>query len=335
MILLMYSDLHLRPERLDTCKFVLDWVKQRAVELSKTNKVLIVNGGDSFNTRGVIPTSCLDVASKCFMEWHEAGLKQVIIVGNHDQEDRGGLVHPMKVFEKFGWIVVDRPKVLNGIAFFPYLKIDEIEKFLKSNKLKQCRTAVVHWGIRGAKRNDTNTDTDGVPLEWLSNFDRVFSGHYHYRNAIGNVQYIGSPFQQNFGEMDQEKGVLLFDTDSGKTWFEEIVGTPKHYEIEVTWDKNGKRVIKGEKNHTDKDFVRVKVIGDSEHALSFKKEDLKLNAATLKLEREVEEKFTSRLKIEDRHNISGLMQKYVDFVGFSGDRKKLLDIGREFCDSAH
>jgi hypothetical protein len=64
--------------------------------------------------------------------------------------------------------------------------------------------------------------------------------------------------------------------------------------------------------------------------MSFRKEDLKLSCASVKIEREIEEKFHSRLKVEDRHNILSLMEKYVDFVGFPGDKSKLLEIGRAF-----
>ena len=79
-------------------------------------------------------------------------------------------------------------------------------------KYENC-VAFVHWGIRGAKRNDHNKDTDGVPLDYLKPFRRVFSGHYHYRSKLENVQYIGSPLQQNFAEMGQDQGVLIYDSE--------------------------------------------------------------------------------------------------------------------------
>jgi DNA repair exonuclease SbcCD nuclease subunit len=325
----MYSDLHLRPERLDTCKFVLDWIKDRVLKFPKNKKVIVVNGGDTFNTRGIIPTSCLDVASRCYIDWSEAGIDQWILVGNHDQEDRAGEIHPMSIFKRFGWTVVDRPMIKNDIALFPYMKKEAIEKSLKSEELEGIKTAIVHWGIQGAKRNDWNVDTDGVPIEWLERFDQVFSGHYHYRNSIQNVHYIGSPFQHNFGEMGQEKGVLIFDTESKEISFEEITGTPKHYEVDVEF-KDGKKLVKGDKEPSANDFVRIRVRGGSESAMSFRKEDLKLSCASVKIEREIEEKFHSRLKVEDRHNILSLMEKYVDFVGFPGDKSKLLEIGKAF-----
>ena len=58
-MILMYSDLHIRPERLEVCELVLDKIFEVAKVLKGKGKdVVIYNGGDTFNTRGVIRTVC-------------------------------------------------------------------------------------------------------------------------------------------------------------------------------------------------------------------------------------------------------------------------------------
>jgi DNA repair exonuclease SbcCD nuclease subunit len=333
MIYLFYSDLHLRPERLDTCEIALNEIF-KIVQNYDPAKITIVNGGDTFNTRGLIRTNCFDTLYRHYSNWFESGYSQIILVGNHDQEDKAGEIHPMRVFKSWsGWQVVDEPMVLRDMAFFPYMEHHKIEAAIKKivKGRKEPMDAVVHWGIKGAKRNDSNVDNDGVPLEWLSPFRNVFSGHYHYRNKIGNVQYIGSPFQQNYGEMGQNKGVIIYDSNKNKTEFVEIDNTPKHYEIEVHWHGDKQVSIAKEIGViTENDYCRVKATGDAEQCSNL--DDLGIKAKEVKVERIVKEKHFSRLNIDQSEVLSPskLMKKYVDYVEIDLDKKRLMDIGSEF-----
>ena len=322
---MFYSDLHLRPERLADCETVLSAVGA----LAKKHGAVIVNGGDTFNTRGLIRTSCFDLLNSHYQKWKKSGLRQVILVGNHDQEDKAGEIHPMRTFDGDGWIIADKP-VINtelGFAFFPYMEKERIRDFIASaNKLK-IKRAVVHWGIRGAKRNDYNTDTDGIPLEWLSCFDVVFSGHYHYRSILENVHYIGSPMQQTQQERDQAKGCLLYDDADGSIEFIPIKGTSKHHRIEIRFDGKAKPLPKIAKG----DFVCAQVIGSAEECSTVSRADFDKLCDNVTIERVISEKSFSRLSIDisDKENESGLAKKYVDFVETPLDKKRLMDTYKE------
>jgi DNA repair exonuclease SbcCD nuclease subunit len=327
---LLYSDLHVRPERLRDCEYVLEKVGQLALE-HKVDYVL--NGGDTFHTRGLIRTSCFDRLYHHYSEWADSGIKQIILVGNHDQEDKAGDIHPMRVFGNFkGWSVVSRPVAWpdKKLAFFPYL-LSITEKDLLKYK---GYDAFVHWGIQGAKRNDWNVDSDGVPTKYLRPFRRVFSGHYHYRNSFENVQYIGLPLQQDFGEMGQDKGILVYDQEKEKVEFCEIKGTPKHFEVKVSFDAKGKAVFSGAEEVQEKDFCRVEVEGEKENVSRFTKEDFKKGTGkncSTRIQRVIRDKSFSRLDIQaaERHSYESLMNKYVSFVETSLNKKRLLDIGKE------
>ena len=241
----------------------------------------------------------------------------------------------MRVFSSFkDWMVIDKPTYLHKekMAFFPYMKNEEVEKIFSTMTLNGW-DAFVHWGIRGAKRNDWNTDKDGIPIEWLKDFRNVFSGHYHYRSKLQNVQYIGSPFQQNFGEMGQEKGVLVYDNEKNKTTFFEIKGTPKHHEVKVTFKEDSPNFDCGEEDISPQDFVRVKAFGDSERVSLLTKEAIirRLKNENISIDRQIEDKHFTRLGIESGEvlNAPALMEKYVGFVETALDKKKLLTVGME------
>ena len=337
MKFLLYSDLHLRPERMEDCEIVLKKVGDLAVALQDKLKdqVIVINGGDTFNTRGLIKTSCFDTLYSHYRSWSQRGLTQWILVGNHDQEDKAGLIHPMRVFSEFkGWVVADKPMVVGDVALFPYLPKSGLQDVIKNMKAKM---AVVHWGINGAMMNEGHADSEGVPLEWLKSYKQVFSGHYHYRNALGNVQYIGSPMQQSFNEINQKKGVLYYDNAKKEIEFKEIKGTSCHYEVEVQKNESKKgyeEIFKGgdHADITERDFLRIRVSGDTEFCSSVNKQDFetRYKCNNVKVERDVKDRHISRLKISalDILSTEGIMEKYVDFVDVALDKKKLMEVGR-------
>lgn len=333
MMFLFYSDLHLRPERLKDCELVLNEVYAAAKVLRKRGDVTIINGGDTFNTRGVIKTSCLDVLQHHYRKWADDGFKQIILVGNHDQEDKAGDIHPMRVFDGLRNVtVVDKPTIFADLDLmaFPYMEKDLIEGAVKA--APRASYAVCHWGIKGARRNGGNVDDIGVAPEILKRFDKVFCGHYHYRNSFANIQYIGSPMQQNFGEMDQEKGILVFDTKTKKQTFIELTSPPKHHEVQIHWDGKKEEVLKSDKIG-ENDFVRVRVFGDAERcaAVDHAYIQKRVPKGQIKIERIVSERSTSRLEIGEAEILSPeiLAEKYVDFLSLDLDKKRLLKIGKE------
>jgi DNA repair exonuclease SbcCD nuclease subunit len=337
---LSYSDLHIRPKRLEDCVTVL-----KAIPLIyKTYGCeLVINGGDTFDTRGIIETNCLQAIYNEYKSWSEQGIQQISLVGNHDQEDRDGEIHPMSIFSFPKWKTVDKPIMLYGMWFFPYMKNEKIEKFFYKKDINDFKDklAFVHWGFTGAYMNDWRKDPSGVPTKYVENFKKVFAGHYHYRAPLDGyekVQYIGSPMQQTFAELGQDKGVLVIDTETGEHEFVEIKNTSKHYKLEVEWSEKGRRTIKGDKKViTERDFVEYVIRGDAEKVGSIKREALEkiVPCKNLKMTREVKEKSYSRLNLETKevHDTGSIMQKYVEFVETGLDKKKLLDIGQEIINA--
>lgn len=338
--ILAYSDLHIRPKRLDDCVTVLKAIPKI---YSAYNCDLVINGGDTFDTRGIIETHCLKAIYDEYKVWADLGIKQITLVGNHDQEDRDGEIHPMSIFSFQDWKTVDKPIEIDGMWFFPYMKAEKIEAFFASgykNKFKD-KIAFVHWGFTGAYMNDWRKDPSGVASLYAEPFKKVYSGHYHYRASLeGNekIQYIGSPLQQSFAEMGQEKGVLIIDTDKNEFEFVEIKGTSKHYRLEIGWNDKGRRVVTGNKKQIkENDFVEYVVSGDAEKVGNLKRDVLSkiVPCRNLKITRQVKEKAHSRLNITSKevYDIYSLMDKYVGFVETELNKDILLKKGREIVNA--
>jgi len=322
MKFILYSDLHLRPERQADCLKVLRTIGEAAIK----HKAIVINGGDTFHTRGLIRTGCFDALMQEYEWWSKNGIVQYQIIGNHDQEDKAGEIHPMRAFGLFkDWKVIDKPTAVGRVVFFPYIENITEETIRKSSK--RSKYAVIHAGIKDFDDNEGFPDPFGIPVHWFDQFDTVWAGHYHHGKKIKNVQFIGSPLQQNFGEKGETKGYWLWDTITGKKEFCEIKGTPKHYDVAIDWEV-GYAI---NKDITENDFVRVKLMGEKAIINTVKKSEVQAmigKTRGLKLDREITDADFSRMGIkrESFTNNRELIEKYVDFSSTELDKTKLKEI---------
>jgi len=335
---LLYSDLHLRNDRLDVASKVLDGIfkiGERAGVLESGGAFL--NGGDTFHVRGMIPTSAMDLLYKKRREWKKRGvLTHVDNIGNHDQEDREGEIHPMMVFEELGdgWIVADKPLYLKSLHYYVIPYCTHLSRLLKGipTELRKGLVALVHTGVKGAYLNNQRRDDFSLEVDAFDGFKRVFSGHYHKHHSLNDrFTYIGSPNQHTAAERDQAKGVVIYDRDSDVFSHYPIGGTPSFHEAKVWWEDDEiqfsrpKRISPG-------DTVLVHVNGTSDQVRSFKSKSLGLECH-VKISRHTKDVTQSRLNVDSEDDKVSLLKSYVDYMDPGLDTKRLFSIGRKFLEA--
>lgn len=325
MKILLFGDLHYRESRIADCEKVLDEVYRIAGE---NEAGMIVNVGDTFHDKGLIRTACLESYFRKRKMFE--GFKWVDLVGNHDQDDAGGVIHPLSAFGLFRKSVVINDSYHdkeNDILFVSYRK--DMEKFLESQP--KTKVLITHTGISGAFMNDTKQDTTGVSLKALKRYQRVFSGHYHKPHEFGNVVYVGSPMQQSFGEAGQIKSMVIYNTESDEFTRSRVRGLPEHHVIKVRWLDGEPQIDKSVKT-TENDFVKIDMKGEIENVRSMPRSKFDfIKCRSLRIESEIDEVHISRLGVskDELDDESVLFEKYVDFVNPDLDRKRLLDAYKE------
>lgn len=165
--------------------------------------------------------------------------KIYLIRGNHDtfHKDRP---YPnwLNMFNEHNNVIsiIDKPYNIDNICLVPW-----------ETDFRDVETDYLfgHFEINSFFYNDYKECTKSkLNISDFKKFKKVYSGHFHNRMSKDNIDYVGSPFQQNFGDVGSVRGYHIFD--GGEIEFIEFTNTPKFVKIKTNEDiESIKEVIQG------------------------------------------------------------------------------------------
>jgi hypothetical protein len=196
--------------------------------------------GDTTDDRSQIPILTIDAVMEGLQQFPKSDWS-IKLIGNHEQFLRSTAVHVGKMFNPHFSTVADEPAVLDGIGKFklvlcPFPQEDDIlahwlEAVLEDHGSRPL-VLLGHFQVAGCQLNNGQSLT-GVPVELLKEFRLGLLGHVHKwqqlvapSNSTNGIYYVGSPFQQNFGEANEEKRVAIVDTDTFSVQWIQLDGYP-------------------------------------------------------------------------------------------------------------
>jgi hypothetical protein len=112
--------------------------------------------------------------------------------------------------------VVDEVCELFDMTFVPYQY--DGSRFPK----KTLPICVAHQTFIGADYGPIRA-AEGVDATSIEGCEVIISGHIHTRSVLGPVIYVGSPFSQSASDIDQIKGITVFDSS---TFAQSFIPTP-------------------------------------------------------------------------------------------------------------
>lgn len=252
MNILAIGDPHLKINNFQQALAFFKWIEE-IVLLYKPD--IVINLGDTFDTHAVIRSELL----KEFKD-HVTRVVELCeywyVLGNHDMfKPNDAKYHALQSFDIKGMRIFDEVTQLpeHNMTIVPY--VSKFEDFpLNTDKI--CITHNTFIGADyGFKREDAGVDADKVSA------DIIISGHIHKRQTFGKVIYPGTPYSYNANDVDEIKGVLLFDTVSyGQTFIESPF--PKWTRIKFTISADSpaselNAILKTSLNSVDKFIVEV------------------------------------------------------------------------------
>lgn len=173
--------------------------------------------GDVFHSREflnvMIGNKVLELFSRVTATFKRGVL---VILGNHDvYYKRNNSVHTLKFLQKVfpNFAVFEEPHVVDINGKHKFLMLpwhDEVEELNKAiEEHCACDYLFCHMEIEGFKYNKAIRVEKGVVAERLKSFKRIYAGHLHHKQERGNVLYLGSPYQMDFGDMDTQRGYYV------------------------------------------------------------------------------------------------------------------------------
>jgi DNA repair exonuclease SbcCD nuclease subunit len=213
----------------------IDFAKWLDSVLKEKNIKDIVIAGDIFHNRHEIGVNTIHAAYKFFDILKDYNI--VAITGNHDcyYKDKSDInsvailnKQNIRVFEDVTTFTEQNKK----ITFCPW-----------GAELKDIPLSDIifgHFEILNFKMNQHKICDHGLETEHLLNKAQlIISGHFHYREhrkySNGkSILYLGSPYELDFGDRDQIKGVSILNLENLQIEFIENNITPKHKKLKLS-----------------------------------------------------------------------------------------------------
>ncbi len=215
----------------------------KKIEIAKNNIQFIIDSGkqnnadycifcgDWFHSRNSLLVSTQDTSYLALKELVSAFKKVYLIVGNHDTFLKHSVeIHSLRAFESISAIIDKATEITianKSILLHPWGFNPDIYN-------KSFDYAFGHFEPNGAELVGSLSSGANYDLNKLSNIaNKVFSGHFHKRKVYKiadtrEVIMVGSPSEQNWGEIGYKHGCYVIDFENDSYDFIENIEAPKH-----------------------------------------------------------------------------------------------------------
>lgn len=191
--------------------------------LEKNKIDTVLHLGDLLDRRKFINFATLNEVRKRFIQPLVSKHKVYAILGNHDVYFKNtNQVNSMRELfhNDFGDGLLEQPKILEfdgaKIAFVPWItkdNYDECMAFIQKAAEEKVPFLMGHLELTGYEVMRGVKHEDGMDPAIFKDFEAVFSGHFHQKHNRGNVNYLGTPYQITFADLNEPKGFHVFDTE--------------------------------------------------------------------------------------------------------------------------
>lgn len=249
---LVFSDLHWGRRNSsevhnNDCINYIMWLVQVARE---ENVDHIVFMGDWFETRSAINIHTFNFAHVGMKALADLGLPIFAIVGNHDCYYKNSRsIHSLIHYDEFSNVrVIDNitpvPEIGDGVLMVPYAFHHEYEEELP--KYLTMPVWFGHFEFQGFVITGQNHKmlSGPQPADFVG--PQIFSGHFHKRQTMGNITYIGNTFPMDYSDAgDVARGCMIYDHATHTFSFRDWLECPKYQRIMLSdlIDKGPESVI--------------------------------------------------------------------------------------------
>lgn len=173
-----------------------------------------------------------------------------VLVGNHDAHFRNtNKVTSLSLLQSVAPdnvnLIIDPVEVKYGnqkFTLLPWINQENAEEAAMLISTAKNSIIAGHLEVQGFHMYKNTPAMDhGLPQERFKEAKDVWSGHYHHKSRIGNIQYLGSTFHLTWNDYDDVRGFHVYDTETEEM---EYVPNKEQLFIRETYDESKDYSIK-------------------------------------------------------------------------------------------
>lgn len=183
----------------------------------------IIHLGDYYEHRKFVNFKALQANRKHFLEvLKDRGMTMDIIPGNHDvvYKNTNELCSLKELMGHYmnNVNIVMEPKVMDydgmKFALIPWINAENYADTMKF--IKKCKAPILggHFEFEGFEMHKGAVNTHGMSTKEFERFELVLSGHFHTKSHKGNIHYLGSQMEFNWGDCEDKKYFHVIDTET-------------------------------------------------------------------------------------------------------------------------
>lgn len=207
---------------------------------------MVIHMGDLLDRRKYVNINTMRQVRTRFTDRFKVnGVTMHCVIGNHDcyWKNTNKVNSLVEVFGE-DFIIHETPKdvLIGGMVcgFVPWISKDNTDEVSKYLETSNADVLFGHFELNGYEVIRGIRHEGGMEANTLSRFRKVYSGHFHCKQKSGNVEYLGTPYQMMFSEVDEVKGFHVLDTEDGSMEFvENPVRLYRRIAYDVALDEQG------------------------------------------------------------------------------------------------
>jgi DNA repair exonuclease SbcCD nuclease subunit len=333
-----FSDIHLGLGQDSTVwhKTALDFAKWASETYHEKGIDEIIISGDTFHNRSQISVQTLAVAKQFFDYFKE--FKIYIIAGNHDSYFKDSCeVNSISILD--GWDnihIVDTTPITLETNYSKTIGL--VPWGVTLENMPKCDIMFAHLEISSFYMGPNRVCEHGFTYKDLFNVSPyIISGHFHKRDhrkyEKGEILYLGSPYQHNFGDAQDDRGIYIFNIEKNTFEFIENTFSPKHIRL------NTKTLLQ---NDVPEDLIKNNFISlvltdkiEHESLMSLQTKISVMNPQSIRLDYDEKE---TKIEVSDDdkdYNTGNLIKNIEDYIQSLDieNKKEVVDYIKELYNS--
>ena len=299
--------------------------------LEENNIDTVIDMGDTFDNRRNIDLASLEWSKKIYFDkLKKMDIKVHTIVGNHtayykDTNEINSIELLLKEYDNIITYSETTSITIDGlnILLVPWINPENRDMSLGLIKKSRATVAMGHLELNGFVATAGHVMDHGMDMDPFKKFKKVYSGHYHTRSNVGNIYYLGNPYEMFWNDCEDHRGFTIFDTE---TLEQRPINNPYRLFYKVYYEDHNYKLFntKELKNKIVKLIVRKKT--DQKQFEKFIDKLYSTGILELKIIENYVLNESEDFIAEEDENTMSTLNRYIDDSDFECDKNKIKSI---------